>query len=462
MQKIFILTGIMTLTGCTVFYSIPPSPTGMADRLELSQQVIKRRKQEAQTLSLHEKAVILESRLLERFLLHPYALVSKYRKSNEIRGQIGPTSHYLAALAFQYAVTKNHDVRNVARRVIDSLRALDRSNGVDGYIPSWVSLEDGKLVVRGNETHSNAYSQLLFGFVNAHEHLDDPEIRQSIQQHVKSIAEYFLVNDLVLRDGEGRAVPHSNISPSLLQFSGSRCLDALVLAETTLNILSKQDSPWIERGMYEQHRKMVKSGYLQKIQNLQFHVFNFKLPTHSTDWINFIRLYTLTRVSDNRAYSRALSRLFRAQRGENNPLFAIIYLANSNLGEDEFLQSQINEYLQSFPITLDNAEIINSLDPTIQKKWIPDIVKLKQRAEAATPLPIYRRPLNPQEWKRNPYRLDGNFSRQGDAAFPGIDYLLVYWMGRFYDVVDAPKTLKADAAPESFGAAGPRPMGKDP
>jgi hypothetical protein len=36
-------------------------------------------------------------------------------------------------------------------------------------------------------------------------------------------------------------------------------------------------------------------------------------------------------------------------------------------------------------------------------------------------------------WKRNPFQLSGG--GQGTIETAGIDYLLPYWMGRFYGVI---------------------------
>jgi len=54
--------------------------------------------------------------------------------------------------------------------------------------------------------------------------------------------------------------------------------------------------------------------------------------------------------------------------------------------------------------------------------------------QACDPIPVPRRVTTDFLWQRSPYLLYGG--RAGDIETAGIDYLLPYWMGRFYGVLD--------------------------
>ena len=95
---------------------------------------------------------------------------------------------------------------------------------------------------------------------------------------------------------------------------------------------------------------------------------------------------------------------------------------------DEVKMQRISFYLQSFPIELDNREIISSYDADVDLALFPRITKNYIEAESVEALPIYRRPLKYFEWKENQRRIDGNWEGKGNILFSGLDYLLLYSM----------------------------------
>jgi hypothetical protein len=53
--------------------------------------------------------------------------------------------------------------------------------------------------------------------------------------------------------------------------------------------------------------------------------------------------------------------------------------------------------------------------------------------EACSPLPVQDRATTDFLWQRDPFQLSGG--GQGDIESAGVDYILPYWMGRYYGVV---------------------------
>jgi hypothetical protein len=53
--------------------------------------------------------------------------------------------------------------------------------------------------------------------------------------------------------------------------------------------------------------------------------------------------------------------------------------------------------------------------------------------EACQPLPVVDRVTTDFLWQRDPFQLAGG--GQGDIETAGIDYILPYWMGRYYGVI---------------------------
>jgi hypothetical protein len=53
--------------------------------------------------------------------------------------------------------------------------------------------------------------------------------------------------------------------------------------------------------------------------------------------------------------------------------------------------------------------------------------------EACQPLPVQDRVTTDFLWQRDPFALAGG--GEGDIETAGIDYILPYWMGRYYGVI---------------------------
>jgi hypothetical protein len=53
--------------------------------------------------------------------------------------------------------------------------------------------------------------------------------------------------------------------------------------------------------------------------------------------------------------------------------------------------------------------------------------------EACQPLPVVDRATTDFLWQRDPFQLSGG--GEGNIESSGIDYILPYWMGRYYGVI---------------------------
>ncbi|MAE63858.1 MAG: hypothetical protein CMJ18_06255 [Phycisphaeraceae bacterium] len=429
-----ILTLSLLAGGCQAFYVIPRSDELLAHRIEQSRTRVAPRRRQAASMGLADKAARFEIRT-RAMSLEGTAVPAAYRRKHApLIGDLETACHLLAALSFRYGTTRDAVTRRWAWDLIASLEHMDACNGLDGYLPKRVRLRDGALAPEPYETHSNAYAQLLFAYVSAWAIFDDDDdMRGAVRDHVRRIAAHFLDHDLALTGPDGAAIPYSDLRPSRSRMSRSRILDALVLAESVRFILPEHDPA--HQHMSEHLERMVACGYLRKIQSLRFEMLSFTVPTDSTDWLNFLRLHTLCATSGRSAYVRALDRLYRSQQSERNALFIVIHRAAST--GDERSAPRAAEMLATFPLDLDNREIINSRDRDVARRWFPRWVKNGWRAEARAPLPIYRRPSAKHEWKHNPFRIDGNFGAKHEHTYPGIDFLLAYWMGRYHGLIDA-------------------------
>jgi uncharacterized protein (TIGR03437 family) len=97
-----------------------------------------------------------------------------------------------------------------------------------------------------------------------------------------------------------------------------------------------------------------------------------------------------------------------------------------------------------------DAETRTLLDEWLQRPRRDIYVDLSRTVavcgeEACQPVPVPLRPPTDFLWQRNPYQLAGGTGR---IETPGIDYILPYWMARYYGVIPG-STIQSAAAPSS-------------
>jgi hypothetical protein len=267
----------------------------------------------------------------------------------------------------------------------------------------------------------------MFALVTVLQEVPDDAAHARIRFQAKAMADYFLKHQFTMRNASGQPIEVSDLHPSAWQFSRSRILDLLLISESLSTLLPPGD-PAIPQ-LQDTVRMAEEANYLRKIQRLQFQFLGYKVPTHSSDWLNFLRLYTLTRISDRAAYHDAWDRHYQALKVERSPFYAVLY-------EDHSQQSSILSTLDTFPLTRNNDPILP--DETVRLNPHPLYKKHSRTVEALTPLPIYQRPADNFEWKRNPYRTRGHLTAQSPIEYAGIDFYIVYWFGRLNGMIDEP------------------------
>ncbi len=425
------LIALPLISGCTHLSPIHQN-NGLEQRIKVSQKLIETRKKEAESLSLEEKAKFFENKL-DDFFIENYALMAReIKESGEINAELDATTSLLPMLAFKYAVKKDPKTQELASKVIDGIIALDEFETYDGYIISSVSFDE-KLRCVDEKSKTLHYTQLFFAYVTANKLFDDKEIKEKIKKHTSKIADYLLKCELYLEKPNGEKISDSNIKPSTLRLSRSRCLDALVISESIKYLTN-------DKRFEKVLEDCVDKDYLKRIQKLQLRFLNFKIPTHSSDWLNFLRLHTLIETSASPEYKTALKKLFEKEEVENNPLFnSIFLLSNPTYEKKEQLRKSTWDILSTFPLNLTNQEIINT---GVQQKLFSQRVKNKSVPESIDALPIYMRALKWNAWKDNPYRIKGNLNSKGTKRYSGIDFLLAYWMSEYEKI----KEIKGEYA----------------
>ncbi|MCH2206225.1 MAG: hypothetical protein MK132_10190 [Lentisphaerales bacterium] len=421
-MKYLLLTHLLLLTSCS-FYEVSDyySEEEIHQRAILSSKHTEALKMEAEKYTLEEKALHFEKILTQS--MHPklkfLPKIIHPDQKNSLR--IDTTLLFLSALAFKYGVTQNEKDKLLIEQIIDAMWSADESNGLDGYLPYKIAIHNDQIKILTNETHENVYAQFFFAYLNILKYVDDTVIKQKIKKHTTLIAAHFLKDNFTLHDNLGAEVPYSDLSPSSSSFNNRR-LSLLALIDSLQSIV---EDPTTQNQLKVTEDLIYQKGYPEDILDLTFNFVRLEFPTHSSSWLNILKIYNGCLSSGKDMYKKAFTQLMQNYQDEHNPFFELIGHAISG----ESPSPEIKKILKTFPKTLTNQEVINT--QSYQGKIIcGDYVKLKGTYESLEPLPIYQRPLNNYLWKRNQMTLDGNFKSSGDKAFTGIDFLQAYWMMR--------------------------------
>ncbi|MGH7125919.1 MAG: hypothetical protein ACREFI_16210, partial [Stellaceae bacterium] len=136
------------------------------------------------------------------------------------------TGHYLAALAFQYAATRDPVAKTRARRALATLRTLLTMRGEPGnmnrsimpiwYLPQWMrpapgytpgqdyaQMWNGDLYYFADYMSRDEYMGLFYGLSIAHDLFDDPAMQADAQQQIEMALDYLVRNGWTWRRRDG-------------------------------------------------------------------------------------------------------------------------------------------------------------------------------------------------------------------------------------------------------------------
>lgn len=354
------------------------------------------------------------------------------------------TGHYLAAEAFRYAVTRSPESHTAARAALQGIRSLVEVTGAAGLLARCVLPVNSPMsldplneearhgVYRGSfagqeyswvgNTSRDQYLGVFFGLSVAYDQL--PEDRTVI----RDIATRLI--DRLLEKNWAVVMPGGEIS-TVFWLRPDQQLAVLQVG--------RQVNPERFKASYEDLRRSAFGiGAAVALESLEPHDSYFKFN------LDAIGIYTLLRLeeeSPRRGDYIALYRSFRAiVVNHGNAFFNVIdrALLGPNVQRD--------------------TETARLLAAWLQRPTRDFYVDLRDKYKACgsdracDPIPVQERVRTDFLWQRSPFLLYGGGS--GRIESPGIDFLLPYWMARFYGLDFAPQ-----AASAASGSAGLAPGG---
>jgi hypothetical protein len=336
------------------------------------------------------------------------------------------TGHYIAAEGFRYKVTGAADAQTNMFNAVQGLRLLIDVTGNDTLarcaVPAdspyadaiaseekdngiYQSYYNGVPYIWVGNTSRDAYSGAIFGLLVAFDMTKDQLTRDWCSNLITRMLDHVLNNawNVVLPDG--------TLSTSFLVRPDQQL--TMLLAGKHVNggafnnkysALSNTLSPTVP----------VPVGIDCADEKSSYFKFNL-------DYINF---YTLKRFGSGYSsfwYGLAYDELRSTTDGHANAFFNMIDRA---VGSPDVKRDAETRSLLDAWLLRPRTDVYRDFHGTVQACGDND---------ACQPLPVEDRVTTDFVWQRDPFQLSGG--GLGNIETAGIDYILPYWMARFYNIV---------------------------
>ncbi len=337
------------------------------------------------------------------------------------------TGHYLAAAAFEYAVTGTNKSKRKVRKAVDAIRVLLEVTGNEtlarGAVPAdspWVETitvgeahqgvfegqHDGVDYRWAGNTSRDQYSGVIFGLGFAWELVPVAGIRAEIHTIVTRLVDY-------LRNGAWTVQnPDGSISTTFL----ARPDQMLAFLQTARQIHPERfDRPYDE--VRDAFGHLVDVPIALEATDTHNSYFKFNLDT-----INLVHLVRLEEPGDHLVEYRKAYDILRDTIGSHqNAHFNMIdrVLNGPDPARDRETRRLLKQWLQRprRNTWVDLGQIYPSCGENL----------------ACAVIPVAERVPTDFLWQRDPFVLSGGGG--GDVGHAGIDLLLPYWMARYYGVI---------------------------
>jgi hypothetical protein len=337
------------------------------------------------------------------------------------------TGHYLAAEAFRYRVTGSPQALDNVRRAVAGIRSLVDITGtnllarclipVDSVYAAPILAEEGRHGIRRNflygreyywigNTSRDQYAGAKFGLAVAYEMVDDAGLRTEIGSLFTRMLDFLLANNWFV------VMPDGSISSTFVTNPDQRL---------SFLIIGARMNPSRFGSIYESERALniatVGIAIYYDLQNEHTSYFKFNLDT--------ISLYHLISLEGNSTFRSVYTQVYDELR-------------DTTAGHGNAHFNMIDRALKGPAANRDTQTVI-MLQEWLQRPRRDLYRDLRGRYpacgddRACNVIPVYDRINTDFLWQRSPFLLYGGGA--GTAETSGIDYILPYWMGRYYGVI---------------------------
>jgi uncharacterized protein (TIGR03437 family) len=330
------------------------------------------------------------------------------------------TGAYLAAEAFRYNVTQSADALNNVRGALAGLKALADVTGdnrlarcmamANSPYAASISSQEAANTIHQNppwiwvdNTSRDEVVGAFFGLGVAFDLVNDDAVRTDVSD---------LATRLLGFIAQHQWSPNDDISDTFLLRPEE--LQMLLAVAHHVNPSDKVSAP--------PFTLPIDAGVnFDILSNSSYFKFN----------LDFMTFYNLVRLGNDSSYLKTYQIVRNHTASHQNAFFDIIdrALQGPNAARDAEASMLLDQWLLR-PARDLQVDVTNTVQVC--------------GTEACSPVPVPLRPPTDFLWQRDPFQLTGGGS--GTVESPGIDYILPYWMGRYYGVI-SPGGVQSSAAP---------------
>ena len=337
------------------------------------------------------------------------------------------TGHYLAAEAFHYKATGDPDALDSVRVALSGLEGLLDVTGTNllsrclfpvnsEYAQAMIQEEASHGLYQNTEfgwywiggTSRDQYSGVFFGLGMAYDLVGDedaPDVRPRIASLTTLLLDFLKGHSWSVR------MPDGSISTTFI----GREDQQLSFLQVGRHVNSSRYSTSYDLNRFFFSPLVIAPISVEVLDNNSYFKFNL-------DSINLFNLIRLEHSSFAGIYTQAYDILRRHTDDHKNAFFNMIdrALNRPDPARDADTREMLEEWLlrprRDLPVDLRGVYPACGSEET-----------------ACDPVPIVDRPRTDFLWQRNPFLLVGQGA--GTIETAGIDYILPYWMGRYYGTI---------------------------
>lgn len=331
------------------------------------------------------------------------------------------TGAYLAAESFRYKVTQSADALSNVKAALAGLKSLVDVTGDDRLARCIVAADSPYAAGIAGEESANTIHQNGSSIW-----VDNTSRDQVVGAYFGLAAAYDLVNDAGVQSGV------SDLVTRMTAFIANHTWTPNGDISNTFLVRPEALQMIVQVARHVNPANQVSPPLFTPPVGIAVSVDVLSLSSYFKFNLDYMALYTLIRLEDNGDNRGAYQTLRNFTAPHQNAFFDMI---------DRALDG---------PAAARDAEALALLHDWLQKPRLDFYVDDSQTvavcgSEACAPVPVALRPPTDFIWQRDPFQLTGGTSGVVESA--GIDYLLPYWMGRYYGAVaDEPDAQSAAAA----------------
>lgn len=381
------------------------------------------------------------------------------------------TAMYMAMESLRYAVTKDPDARARAVKAYDALEFLEQVTPIEGFfarsvVPAgttnmsdanhvmtpeeyaerrvrdprtkrvderWRLSADGKWLWKG-DTSSDEMAGQMFGYYFFYEFAANKQERERVRTHVAKIMDYIIDGGYTIRDLDGIHTRWGVWAPDSVLRDPDWRVEGV---NKTFEILSYLKASYHITGDDKYQREFMKliedNGYADIARRPKS--YGRSERTHIQDDLLALATPALLSYEEDpvlrAGFMEGITWSYHTIEHDQNVFFNFIY---GMAGGDNFHLEESVEFLRDQPLDLRQWTIDNSKREDITFSREP----MLRPMQTSRMLPPSERGV--MRWDKNPWAvISGDFGDpNGHLESSGVFWLLPYWMGRYYEYIEAP------------------------